>query len=181
MNPVDASPSSDKALLHGSRPDAPVTLPRLAVLGWREWLALPGLGIPAIKAKLDTGARTSALHVEGMETFRQGGDLMVRFWLKPLKRRPSPMLTCTAPVSDRRFVSDSGGHRTKRYFILTDIVLANVTVRAEISLTTRHGMLFRMLLGRTAMAGGIVVDPAASYKAGKTLRDAYAKADRDGI
>ena len=131
-------------------------------LGWREWLALPGLGIGAIKAKLDTGARTSALHVEALETFRQEGALHVRFRVRP-RRRSMHLVSCSAPVSDRRPVTDSGGHRSDRWFIRTDIVLAGRQFSTEINLTDRRAMLFPLLLGRSALGDRFRIDAALSY------------------
>jgi hypothetical protein len=131
-------------------------------LGWREWLALPTLGIAAIKAKLDTGARSSALHVEALETFRHGGQLQVRFVVRP-RRRGSRIIACSAPVLDRRPVTDSSGHRGERWFIQADIVLAGWRFDVEMNLTDRRAMLFPLLLGRSALEGRFRVDPALSY------------------
>lgn len=131
-------------------------------LGWREWLTLPALGIVAIKAKLDTGARSSALHVEALETFHQDGALHVRFVVRP-RRRSARTLVCTAPVVDRRPVTDSGGHRSERWFIRTDVQLAGQRFAADINLTDRRAMLFPLLLGRAALEGRFRVDPALSY------------------
>lgn len=143
-------------------------------VGWREWVELPGLGIPGIKAKVDTGARTSALHTCALETFRQSGRLWVRFSLHPLARRRDLRLDCVAEVIDRRTVTDSGGHREQRYVIEAPVRLAGREWPIEITLTNREDMLFRMLLGRTAItAGGMIVDPAASYVRSRSLRRRY--------
>jgi hypothetical protein len=131
-------------------------------LGWREWLALPGFGIAAIRAKLDTGARSSALHVEALETFREQGVLKVRFMVRP-RRRGGRVVACTAPITDRRPVTDSGGHRSERWFIQADMALAGRQFVAEINLSDRHSMLFPLLLGRSALAGRFHVDAALSY------------------
>lgn len=138
-------------------------------LGWREWLALPALGIASIKAKLDTGARSSALHVEALETFRRDGVLQVRFTVRP-RRRGSRLVSCEAPVRDRRVVTDSGGHRGERWFIETEVELAGRRFVTEINLTDRGAMLFPLLLGRSALGGRFAVDPALSYSCPRPSR-----------
>ncbi|MBU1138420.1 MAG: ATP-dependent zinc protease [Proteobacteria bacterium] len=145
------------------------------MLGWREWLSLPDIGIPAIKAKVDTGAKTSALHAFAVEPFEEGGIAKVRFKIHPLQKKTGVVLTCEAPIADQRVVSDSGGHKELRYIIFTTIVLGGITTHAELTLTDRDSMLFRMLLGRSAMAGTYIVDPAASYLAGRKSPTIYNK------
>jgi hypothetical protein len=135
-------------------------------IGWREWLALPTLQIPAIKAKIDTGARTSALHAFFVEPFERNGMQMVRFGVHPLRKRLDLEIICEAPVKDYRAVSDSGGHREMRYVIETEVVLGDLKKRIEMTLTNRDNMRFRMLLGRTAMAGMSVL-PDKSYLTGR--------------
>ena len=135
-------------------------------IGWREWLALPMLQIPAIKAKIDTGARTSALHAFFVEPFEKNGTQMVRFGVHPLQKRLDLEIICAAPVKDYRAVSDSGGHREMRYVIETEVALGDQKKRIEMTLTNRDNMRFRMLLGRTAMAGMSVL-PDKSYLTGR--------------
>ncbi|WP_043114876.1 RimK/LysX family protein [Solimonas soli] len=134
------------------------------MLGWREWLALPDLGIARIKAKVDSGARSSALHVATLETL--AGE-RVRFSLRPLQNSER-VQWCEAAMVDRRWVTDSGGHRELRPFIRTGIELGGQRWDAELSLSARRdGMRFRMLLGRTALAGRFAIDPAASFVQGR--------------
>jgi hypothetical protein len=142
-------------------------------IGWREWLSLPELGIPAIKAKVDTGARTSALHTFSLEEFFVGQQRMVRFGIHPLQKRQDVELFCEAPVLERRRVKDSGGHVEKRYVIQTIVELKHIRWRMNVTLTNRDGMLFRMLLGRTAVEKRFVIDPGRSYTAGRKLAKQY--------
>lgn len=136
-------------------------------LGWREWCALPDLGIPAIKAKVDTGAKTSALHTFKIEPFTENGVVYVRFWVHPLQRNDQLVSECVAPVKDERMVSDSGGHKEMRYIIETQIRIGDKGWPIEMSLTNRDTMRFRMLLGRKAMQENIAVYPASSYMNGR--------------
>ena len=137
----------------------------LQVLGWREWLALPDLGVRAIRAKVDTGARSSALHVEALETRFEGGIEWVRFRFGTDGRFEREW--GEAPVLDRRFVTDSGGHRSERIFIRATLLLAGERRDIEMNLSQRRNMRFPMLLGRTAMAGRFVVDPQKSFVLGE--------------
>jgi hypothetical protein len=139
----------------------------LTTLGWREWVALPELGIERIKAKVDTGARTSTLHAFALETFREQGRDKVRFSMHPVQRDSNTVLECVADVVDRRQVSDSGGHREQRWVIETPVLIGTQRYAIELTLTSRDNMLFRMLLGRTALRGRYRVDPARSYLQGK--------------
>ena len=134
----------------------------LTTLGWREWLTLPDLGIAPIRAKVDTGARSSALHVLSHDTFHRDGVEFVRF-VVDTGLAGAEAVPAEAPVLDRRHVTDSGGHRTERIFIRTRVRLAGAEWTADVNLAHRTNMLFPMLLGRTALAGRFVVDPAASF------------------
>ncbi|MDB2705122.1 ATP-dependent zinc protease [Pseudomonadota bacterium] len=134
------------------------------VVGWREWLSLPELGIEQIKAKVDTGARTSAIHAFSVEAFDKKGVPWVRFGMHPNQDDTDTEVWCEAKVLEQRSITDSGGHTEQRYVIETQLVLGESSWTVEATLTNRDTMLFRMLLGRTAMsAGNIVVNPALSY------------------
>lgn len=137
------------------------------MLGWREWVALPEFNLAEIKAKIDTGARSSALHAFAIEPYRKGGERWVMFAIHPIQKRSDVAVECHAPVKDRRLVMDSGGHKQRRYVIETQMILGRSLIQAEVTLTNRDTMSFRMLLGRTAMDARFTVDPGASYLQGR--------------
>jgi hypothetical protein len=142
----------------------------LRVVGWREWVAFPDLGLEAVKAKVDTGARTSCLHAWDVEPFERDGRPMVRFNAHPLQRDDSLVIPCEAPLVDRRKVRSSVGHTQLRPVILTRIELAGETWETELTLTRRDVMGFRMLLGRRTLEGHFAVDPGRSFYAGTPTR-----------
>jgi hypothetical protein len=144
-------------------------------IGWREWLALPDFGIQAIKAKVDTGARTSALHTFGLEPYEEYGLLKVKFGVHPLQRRKDIEVNCVADVVDRRRVTSSAGQSEMRYVIRTFVALGEIRWPIELTLTNRRSMRFRMLLGRAAISGLLLVDPAKSYLTGRRLSKLYPK------
>lgn len=144
-----------------------------AIIGWKEWIRLPELGIPAVKAKIDTGARTSALHVFSLEEFRSGGQRMVKFGIHPLQRRKDIQCFCEAPVLEQRRVKDSGGHYENRYVIQTTAKLGAVSWSIHITLTNRDPMLFRMLLGRKAVENRFLINPGSAYLTGRRLAKSY--------
>ena len=140
---------------------------QLLTLGWREWVDLPQLGLPVIKCKVDTGARTSALHAFEVETELRGDVEIVRFAVHPVQERDDLVVRCEAQLVERRTVTDSGGHREQRCVVVTDLVVAGQRWPVELTLTDRDTMRFRMLLGRTALAGRAVVDPQRSFLTGR--------------
>ncbi len=142
----------------------------LLTLGWREWVGLPELGIPLIKAKIDTGARTSALHAFELRPFSAHGRQRIEFRIHPQQRDRHQVITCTADVIDERMVTDSGGHKERRYVIKTPLSIGAHRWLIETTLTARDDMQFRMLLGRTALTGRARVDPARSYLIGRKQR-----------
>lgn len=151
------------------------------IIGWREWLALPDLDVPAIKAKVDTGAKTSALHAFDVEPFEKDGVQYVSFNVHPLQGNDSLSIHCSAPLVDRRKVRNSGGQSQKRYVIATTLQIAGRSWPIELTLTNRDEMKFRMLLGRNAMSGRLIVDPHLSLQAGsKHGTKTYEKAIREG-
>ena len=139
----------------------PLTAP--LILGWEEWVALPELGLPAIKAKVDTGARTSALHASYVEPFGPARARKLRFGVHPVPNRTDIEIECTARLVDRRMVRSSNGEREQRYVIETRMRIANREWPIEVTLANRNMMSYRMLLGRQAIAAGVLVDPSSSF------------------
>uniref|UniRef100_A0A942YDG4 ATP-dependent zinc protease n=1 Tax=Neobacillus citreus TaxID=2833578 RepID=A0A942YDG4_9BACI len=138
------------------------------IAGWREWAALPDLGIPWIKVKLDTGARSSALHAFDLEELP---DERVRFSVHPWQDTDADALTVELPIHDRRIVRSSTGHTQERIVVLTPLTFAGRTVDAEVTLSNRDQMGFRMLIGREALRQGFLVDPARSFMAGRAPKE----------
>ncbi|MFT4546280.1 MAG: hypothetical protein ACI8XO_002657 [Verrucomicrobiales bacterium] len=161
--------------------DAKVGVDRL-VVGWREWLSLPDVGIPAIKAKIDTGARTSSLHARDIEPFEgEDGHEWVKFSLRPDLRHPEFVVDCQAPASEHRQVKSSTGHLEERFFIVTTVAVGRVSWEIEVSLTSRDQMKFRMLLGREALRGRCLVEPHTSFLTGKKLAKYYKSLQRSRL
>ncbi|MDF1590630.1 MAG: ATP-dependent zinc protease [Desulfobacterales bacterium] len=143
--------------------------------GWREWVALPDLNIPAIKAKIDTGAKTSSLHAFDMEVFKTDNGQKVRFGIHPLQRNTDIVIYCEADIKELRTITDSGGHREERYVICTTLSLGNRQWPIEMTLARRDNMKYRMLLGRSALRGRYFIDLEKAYILGRTLSKSYAK------
>jgi len=120
--------------------------------GWEEWIALPDLGLPAIKAKVDTGARTSALHAHDIEVFGPPSKPKVRFNVHPIAGRDDISITCSAPLIDRREVTSSNGESEQRFVISTTLGVAGQSWPIDVTLTNRAGLSSRMLLGRQALS-----------------------------
>ncbi len=142
------------------KPAFPISSPPSKVLiGWQEWCALPKLHVPAIKAKIDTGAKTSALHASDIRPFHRQGELYVHFVVHPIQRNQKFATNCTAKVIDERSVKNSSGSKETRYVIATRLILGSLAWNIEISLTNRDPMTFRMLLGRDALKGHTLILP----------------------
>jgi hypothetical protein len=143
--------------------------PESKIIGFREWISLPGIGLPAIKAKLDTGAKTSSLHAYDIYLEKEGKKTYVNFKVHPLQKEFSIIASCRAILVDRRVVSDSGGHKEERYVIRTTLVMGGIKKKIELTLSNRESMKYRMLIGRGAL-DQFYIDPSQSYLTGKSLR-----------
>ena len=142
----------------------------ILTVGWREWVSLPDIGIKQIKAKVDTGARTSALHAFELRPYSEGSRDRIEFRIHPIQKDDDTIVTCNADIIDTRTVTDSGGHKEERYVIETTLCIGSHAWPIEITLTSRDDMMFRMLLGRTAIKNLAQVNPARSYLVGKKKR-----------
>jgi hypothetical protein len=140
------------------------------VAGWREWVALPDFDVAWIKAKLDTGARSSSIHAFDIEEFDRDGETWVSFAIHPWQRSETDLVRVERPVADRRVVRSSTGHEDERYVIATRITVVGRDLDAELMLANRDEMGFRMLVGREALRGAVLVDPGRSYLGGKPKR-----------
>lgn len=145
--------------------------PTSLLVGWREWVSLPSLGVRALKAKVDTGARTSALHASDIERTRRSGRDLVRFCLHPLHQRPDVLVRCEASLVDARRVTPSSGRSQERLVICAMLELGGLAAEVEMTLADRQDMGFRMLLGREALKVlSLKVHPGRSYLLGKRPR-----------
>jgi ribosomal protein S6--L-glutamate ligase len=139
-------------------------MPSPLILGWQEWIALPELGLRALKAKIDTGAKTSALHTHRIEPFGTTKRPMVRFTVHPDPNCPELEITASAAVIDRREVTSSNGERQMRVVIATRVQIGTQGWPIEVTLTNRERMSYRMLIGRQAIRSNVLVDPDASFR-----------------
>lgn len=135
----------------------------ITTIGWKEWCSLPDLGIPIIKAKIDTGARTSSLHATHMEHYKQNQKDYVKFMVYPLQKNTAIQKLCQAEVVDLRHIKNSGGHIEERAVIRTQLKLGPDQWPIEITLTNRNSMRFRMLLGRQAFKPNFCINPHKPY------------------
>jgi ribosomal protein S6--L-glutamate ligase len=129
------------------------------IIGWKEWCALPSLDIPGIKAKIDTGAKTSSLHAYDIEPIQYRGETWVRFSLHPLQRHNEIVIVRKAKVTDQRYVTSSSGHRELRYVINTTLKIGKIVKTIELTLANREKMVFKMLLGRDALTKDFIISP----------------------
>jgi len=150
------------------------------IIGWKEWFSLDCIALPAIKGKIDTGAKTSALHAFNIETFYIEDVEYVRFDIHPLQKNKRLVRSCISRVIDRRMVSDSSGKKEKRIVIKSDLKIGDSKIRVELTLTNRDNMSFRMLLGREAiMQAKMVVDISKSFVQGKLKKSKILKLYRE--
>jgi len=146
------------------------------IIGWKEWFGLDCLSLPAIKGKIDTGAKTSSLHAFNIESFYLENVEYVKFDIHPLQKNKNLVRTCVARVIDQRMVCDSGGKKEKRFVIKSDLRIGDKKFCVEITLANRDSMTFRMLLGRDAVKQAkMLVDPSKSFLQGKPKRNEVLK------
>lgn len=138
--------------------------------GWREWVQLPDVGIPWIKAKLDTGAQTSSIHAFDIVPFERDGTDWVRFRLRPWQESTEDEVLVERPVHDRRRVRSSSGHVQERFVVTMRALLVGHEVDVEVTLSNRDEMGFRMLIGRQALRHGFVVTSGRSFLGGRAPR-----------
>lgn len=141
--------------------------PSMEMIGWREWLSLPDIGVKFIKAKIDTGARSSSLHAASMELYEVDGQSWVRFSVHPIQRNETWVIESSAPVLDMRSIRSSSGQAEVRPVIRTAVSLHGRRFKVDLTLADRNQMGFRMLLGREAVRGRFLIDPGQSYLSGK--------------
>ncbi len=149
----------------------------MSLIGWREWISLPEFCLAPIKAKIDTGARTSALHAFHIRPFEKAGVPHVEFFVHPVQRRRLPEVRCEARVLDQRKITSSTGHSENRYVVETTAIIGDKELKIELTLTNRDELGFRMLIGREAIRNKFVIDPGKSYRAGRKNKKFKTKID----
>ena len=147
----------------------------LPIIGWREWVKLPDLGVEMIKVKVDTGARSSALHTYDVQEFQKNGQRWVRFKIHPLQRSSKQVVQADAKILEFRSVRSSSGRAVRRPVIVTSVELLGICWSVELTLANRDNMGFRMLLGREAVRRRFLVDAGKSYYGGNPRRKTSAK------
>ena len=155
-----------------------MTTAEMIDLGWCEWLSLPELDIPMIAAKIDTGARTSCIHAFSVEPFQRDGHTWLRIGIHPLPDNDDVEIWRELPAVDQRTVRDSGGHEEQRWVVRSSIGIGDQQWPADITLTNRDAMQFRMLLGRSAMGKAVRVNPGRKYLLGKPTEAELAEQQR---
>lgn len=149
---------------------AHASLETLSIIGWREWVSLPDLGIPFIKSKVDTGAKSSSLHALQLETYMRDGEEYIRFLVPPYQRSERGAVRCDLPLHDRRVVRSSSGDASERYVIQTTVRWKGRSWLVDVTLANRTKMAFRMLLGRETLRGRVLVDSDRSFCGGRPRR-----------
>ena len=138
------------------------------IIGWRELAAFPDLGIDRIHAKIDTGAKSSAVHAFQVSEITIDGEEFIDFYLHPRRRKKNPEVFCRAPLIDKRIIRSSNGQEEERYVIQTRLRMGEKAWKIDLTLTNRDTMDFRLLIGRDALAKKFIIDPSASYLLGDT-------------
>lgn len=141
-----------------------------SLIGWKEWCALPILDVYPIRAKIDTGAKTSALHAVNIETYVHRGMEYVRFKVFPHQHDHLGARICRTPLHDYRYVMSSNGHREKRFVIQTTLVIGSEVFDAELTLTNRAPLVYRMLIGREALKKRFLIDPSLAHEQGRPIK-----------
>lgn len=151
------------------------TLNTKVIIGNQEWCAFPELNIPAVKARVDSGAKTSSLHAFNIKTFNKNGQDWVGFDIHPIQKDKKTNIYCEAPLIDKRFVKSSNGKSKRRFVIMANLRLGDMNWPIELTLANRDSMGYRMLLGREAMNGRLMIDPDESFLLGQHTRQSIAR------
>ncbi len=140
------------------------------IIGWREWAGLPDFGVEEINAKIDTGAKSSAIHAYRIKEIEIDGEPHAEFFLHPVQRRKKPEIYCRAPIVDKRLIRSSNGQEEERFVIEANLRLGDRLWKADLTLTNRDAMGFRLLIGRDALRKRFMIDPGASYMLGRSAK-----------